>query len=85
MVGWYHRFSGHELGQTPGDGEGQGSLADCSPWGLEESDTTWRRNNNKQSGSVGSESSGGVNFALDFQESSKHLELRIAMNLKRVS
>ena len=25
MVGWYHWFSGHELGQTPGDGEGQGS------------------------------------------------------------
>ena len=27
MVGWYHRFNGHELGQTPGYGEGQGSLA----------------------------------------------------------
>ena len=27
MVGWHHQFSGHELGQTPGDGEGQGSLA----------------------------------------------------------
>ena len=26
---------GHELGQTPGDGEGQGSLAGCSPWGRE--------------------------------------------------
>ena len=22
MVGWYHRFNGHELGQTLGDGEG---------------------------------------------------------------
>ena len=31
---------GQELGQTPGDGEGQGSLACCSPWGCEESDTT---------------------------------------------
>ena len=30
MVGWHPRFSGHELGQTPGDGEGQGSLACCS-------------------------------------------------------
>ena len=26
-----------------GDGEGQGSLACCSPWGLEELDTTWRQ------------------------------------------
>ena len=33
MAGWHHQFSGHELGQTPGDGEGQGSLVCCSPWG----------------------------------------------------
>ena len=32
MVGLHHQFNGHELGQTPGDGEGQGSLACCSPW-----------------------------------------------------
>ena len=41
MAGWPHGFSEHEFGQTPGDGEGQGSLACCSSWGLEESDTTW--------------------------------------------
>ena len=29
MVGWHHRFNGQELGQTLGDGEGQGSLAYC--------------------------------------------------------
>ena len=23
MVGWHHQFNEHELGQTPGDGEGQ--------------------------------------------------------------
>ena len=34
-VGWYHRINGHEFEQTPGDGEGQGSLVCCSPWGLE--------------------------------------------------
>ena len=28
--------------QTPGDSEGQGSLACCSPWGHKESDTTER-------------------------------------------
>ena len=33
MVGWQHRLNGHELEQTPGDSEGQGSLACCSPWG----------------------------------------------------
>ena len=33
MVGWHHRFHGHELERAPGDGEGQGSLACCSPWG----------------------------------------------------
>ena len=26
MVEWHHRLSGHEFEQTPGDGEGQGSL-----------------------------------------------------------
>jgi len=40
MVGWHHGFNGHERGQTPGDGEGQGGLACCSPWGHNESDTT---------------------------------------------
>ena len=35
IVGWYHRFDGREFEQTPGDGEGQGSLACCSPWGLQ--------------------------------------------------
>ena len=29
-----------EFEQTPGDGEGQGSLARCSPWGRQRSDTT---------------------------------------------
>ena len=40
MVGWHHRLSGHEIEQTPGDGEGQGGLMCCSPWGCKESDTT---------------------------------------------
>ena len=45
MVGWHHRFNGHELGQTPGDGEGQGSLVCCSLWGHKELDTIWQLNN----------------------------------------
>ena len=47
MVGWHHQLNGHEFGQTLGDGEGQGSLACCSPWGHRESDTTERLNNSK--------------------------------------
>ena len=45
MIGWHHRLNGHEFEQAPGDGEGQGSLACCSPWGCKESDTTVRLNN----------------------------------------
>ena len=33
MVGWHQQFNGHEFEQAPGDGEGQGSLACCSPGG----------------------------------------------------
>ena len=32
MVLWHHRLNGHEFEQTPGDSEGQASLAFCSPW-----------------------------------------------------
>ena len=38
--------NGHELKQTPGESEGQGSLACCSPWGHKESDLTERLNSN---------------------------------------
>ena len=43
MVGWHHWFNGHELGQTLGESEGQGSLACCSPWSHKESDMTEQR------------------------------------------
>ena len=45
MVGWHHRLNGPEFEQAPGDSEGQGSLASCSPWGHKESDTSERLNN----------------------------------------
>ena len=32
MVGWHRWFNGNEYEQIPGDSEGQGSLACCSPW-----------------------------------------------------
>ena len=47
MAGWHHWCNGHELGQTPGDAEGQGGLACCSPWGCKELDMTEWLNNNK--------------------------------------
>ena len=43
MAGWHYRCNEHkldELGQTLGDGEGQGGLACCSPWGYKELVTT---------------------------------------------
>ena len=40
MAGWHNRLDGHEFEQTVEDGEEQGSLAYCSPWGHKESDTT---------------------------------------------
>ena len=38
LVGWHHGLNGLEFEQTQRDGEGQGSLACCSPWGRKESD-----------------------------------------------
>ena len=40
IVGWYHRLDGHGFKQVLGVGDGQGSLACCSPWGHKESDMT---------------------------------------------
>ena len=57
MVGWHHQLNGHEFEQTSGDGEGQGSLACCSPWGRKESDKTEWLNDNQCICSVVSESS----------------------------
>ena len=44
IVGWHHRLDGHEFEQAPRVGDGQGSLAVCSPWGHKEPDMTERLN-----------------------------------------
>ena len=44
MVGWHHRLNGHEFEQAPGVGDGQRSLACCSPWGCKELETTKQLN-----------------------------------------
>ena len=46
MVGWHHPLDGHEFEQALEDGEGQGSLVCCSPWGCKELDMTEQLNNN---------------------------------------
>ena len=45
IIGYHHRFSGHEFEQPPGDNEGQGSLECCNSWGCKESDMTEQMNN----------------------------------------
>ena len=47
MVRWHHWLNGHEFEQAPGDGEGQGGLACCSPRCHKQSDTTEWLNNNR--------------------------------------
>ena len=47
MVGWHHQLNGHGFEQTLGDGEGQGNMACCSPWGHKESDMTEQLHNNR--------------------------------------
>ena len=49
MVGCYHQLNGLESEQTPGDGEGQGSLVCCSPWDHKESNMTEQMNTNNKS------------------------------------
>ena len=44
MVGWHHRLDGHEIGSTPGVGDGQGGLPCSIPWGRKELDMTERLN-----------------------------------------
>ena len=48
MVRWHHQLNRHECEQTPGDSEGQGSLACCSPWGHKESDTPEQLNHSNK-------------------------------------
>ena len=45
MIGWHHQLNEHVFEQTPGNGEGQGSLVCCSSQGCKESDTSQQLNN----------------------------------------
>ena len=73
MAVWHHQYNGHELGQTSGDGKGQGGLVCCRPWGCEESDMTGWLNNKK--------------YYLDFTEfllKCKHQNIKVTKRLNRV-
>ena len=49
MVRSHHRLNGHESEQTQRDGEGQGRLACCSPWGCRVGhDLATEQHNNKK-------------------------------------
>ena len=44
MIGWHHRLGGHEFEKDLRVGDGQGSLACCTPWGCKGSDMTKQLN-----------------------------------------
>ena len=46
MVEWHYWINGHEFEQTPDNGDRQGNLVCCSPWGHKKSDTTELLSNN---------------------------------------
>ena len=52
MDGWHHWLNAHEFEQALGDGEGQESLACCSPWACKESDTTEQQKNKEGEAAV---------------------------------
>ena len=45
MVARHHGINENSFERTLGDGEGQGNLTSCSPWGPKESETTLQLNN----------------------------------------
>ena len=44
VFGWHHQLNGHEFESALGVGDGQGSLACCSPWCCKDWDRTERLN-----------------------------------------
>ena len=71
-LNWHHWINGHEFEKATGDGDGEGSLACCSPWGHKESDTEW------------TEWSGGFPYVLQFKSEFCNLNLAFShSNYKR--
>ena len=51
MIGWHHRFNEHELGQTPGEGEGQGGMLKST--GLQRVGHNWATEQQEEIGEKG--------------------------------
>ena len=69
MVRWHPWLNGHEFEQALGNGEGQGSLACCSPCGHKESDRTdWLNSNNSNSNLLSTEFSISINILLHLKK-----------------
>ena len=64
MAGWHHRLNGHEFEQTAGDGDGQGGLACCGPWGRNMLDTTDRLNSSDISINYNKPGNGGFSLQI---------------------
>ena len=79
MAGGHHWLSAHEFEQAPGDSEGQGSLACCSPWEGKESDMTewWENNKNKNNVSLRVAFSVSVSFPRWVYQGNEYREERI--------
>ena len=66
IIGWHHGLNGNEFEQDPGVGNGQGSLACCSPWGCKESDMTelnWTENISEHSSGYNKSESLKTNYS----------------------
>ena len=61
--GCHHWLDAHGFEQTPGDGDGQGSLACCSPWGHKESDMPEWLNEKEKAGAAPSRVSPSIALA----------------------
>ena len=57
--------------KTLGDGEGQGGLACCSPWGHKELDTTGRLNSNNSNILRSKSHRGGISYDIPYTQSLK--------------
>ena len=64
IVRWHQQLNGHEFEEALGDGEGQGGLTCCSPWGYKELDMTKLLNNNNPCiGSMYTDHQGNPHFS----------------------
>ena len=82
MTGWFHRLNGYELEQAPGDGEGQESLACCSPWGCKESDmaeqlngTDWLKEHYMDRKNVDKSNLRWVTWLIEVQHTTKKIKI----------